>query len=422
MTATEQLCQPDENWVAVPRSPDQVKLTKEQFTDAICLWCKTRNADEVLSREEIGRMQKFDRVDAQRKSLIINLSNFYRDHPRADVAPGVLTLVTFLSDNEKGACQMSQAQMAAVLHRTRTTIAEAVSRLKTSGLMASVNGKAMSFPAIPRAVAASYNHMIWATDALKIAATCPVEPTGSDLSRRADSNKPPVPSKQQVQSDTCRVEAPEPVGSTGHNFTNRTSQEDSLGARPRECGASDIGIGRAAAALAAGMAAAVLPAAAAPSEPPAQVVSVAHECWQTAKAQMDAATNPMERRAQFQVWQTATGQIDVAGEFRQELIREFPQVDLKAGLAACAPNVKTQHGAFTAMQVVLRQFGYMRQDAINRQASAAARAAASANPPPRKTWDDEKRDREDAWFVQNAAERAARKAAARAAREAEERQ
>lgn len=261
-----------------------VPAVREDYTNAIQLWCQTRDTAEALTREEIGAMQKFDRVDAQRKSLIINLSIFYRDNPRADVAPGVLTLITFLSDNDKGACQMSQAQMALVLHRTRTTVADAVTRLKASGLMRSVNGKSLAYPTIPRAIAGSYNHLVWITDALKNAPTCLVEPTGSNLSGRADSSNIPVPLKRQVSEPTCRVEGGQPVGSTRQNFTKGNSKEEIIldSARDARSLTKALAIGIAAAAGA-------LPAAAAPIDPPAIIQPAKLSLQDMTDRMMDAA-------------------------------------------------------------------------------------------------------------------------------------
>jgi uncharacterized protein YdaU (DUF1376 family) len=124
------------------------------------------------------------------------------------------------------------------------------------------------------------------------------------------------------------------------------------------------------AAMVAGMIAAApmagLPAAA--SEPPAPPAHVQAElqpasCWLTAKAKMAAGMSYDERRAQFQVWKTGTGLVEVAGEFKTELERMFPLVDLNCGLAAACPNVFPDQGAMRAMQAVRRQFGFMQADA-----------------------------------------------------------
>ena len=93
----------------------------------------------------------------------------------------------------------------------------------------------------------------------------------------------------------------------------------------------------------------------------------------TGKAKMDAAMNPYERRAQFQVWVSPMGVIEVAGEFREELAREYPLVDLKCGLATASTNVNPAHGAITAMKTIRRQFGFSQQDAENKEKREKAR-------------------------------------------------
>ncbi len=140
-------------------------------------------------------------------------------------------------------------------------------------------------------------------------------------------------------------------------------------------------LGRVAAAIATGIATgiatAALPAAAAPIDPPAQIRMDVAECWQTPKARMEAEMNSHHRIAQTQIWQTPTGLVEVAGDFREELLREYPLVDLKCGLSAAAPNVRISHGAITSMQEVRRKFAHMQQDAMARQKSFLAQKQAS---------------------------------------------
>jgi hypothetical protein len=132
-------------------------------------------------------------------------------------------------------------------------------------------------------------------------------------------------------------------------------------------------LGKAVAAIATGLAATALPAAATPVTPPSHVSQSPHECWLNGKAQMEAAMSPYERRAQFQVWVTPMGVIEVAGEFREELLREYPLVDLKCGLATASTNVNPGHGAINAMKAIRRQFGFSQQDAEVKEKREKAR-------------------------------------------------
>jgi hypothetical protein len=144
-------------------------------------------------------------------------------------------------------------------------------------------------------------------------------------------------------------------------------------------------LGKLAVSIAAGFTVATPAAAAAgpPAMPPAeQVQQASAECWQTPRAQQAAALDGYERRAQRQVWITPTGMVEVAGDFKTELAETFPLVDLASGLAASGPNIKRDRSALDAMTAVRRQFGYMQQDALRKQAAAKARQAPE---PPKKS-------------------------------------
>jgi hypothetical protein len=192
-------------------------LTCEDVTEAMSIWTKTRSVADALSRKEIGALRSFDRLDVLKKSLILGLSLYYENNPNADAAPGVLALVTLMSDNEHGVCTMGHVAMGEVLHRTRTTIASAVGRLKDGVLIDSENGKSGSNPVIPPVLAAQYNHVVWLINALRPvglsqqvgASTCRAKPTG-DLSGQANRSEKPVGLSQQVGG--------EPVGLSQHNL------------------------------------------------------------------------------------------------------------------------------------------------------------------------------------------------------------
>ena len=339
-------------------------VAKAEYVEAIGAWIEDRA--DCLSRVEIGAMDAFDRIDAQRKSLILNLAHYYRKHPRSDVAPGVAAVITLMSDNDKGAATISQQRMADLFGRSRAAIAEAQARLRDDGIIVTSRGRtAGSHPVIPRAVTKTYNHMAWMLDAVcapEARVNCQARPDNYKLSSPARQFSKLSGAAGHIQDGNCQVDASKNVQPGRHNFTIDNSIP--LNARARE-----DRIGKAAAAIAAGMAAAAasLPAAAAPVEPPAHVMPAPIECWSTQKARMEAGTNINEKRAQDQIWKTPTGLLEVSGGFKEELVREFPDVDLKCGLATAAPNVATEHGALRCMQSVRRQFGYMQQDALRRK-------------------------------------------------------
>jgi hypothetical protein len=149
-------------------------ISREEFEDAITTWAqarreaeKVKDVPDVLSRDDIGCLAGINRLDVLRKGLLLNLSEYYAANTRADVAPGVLAVITILSDNDRGMCTFGQVAIGKLLCRSRTAIADAVGRLKAAKLVDSTNGRADAYPVLPRLVAAHYNHTIWLAEALK---------------------------------------------------------------------------------------------------------------------------------------------------------------------------------------------------------------------------------------------------------------
>jgi hypothetical protein len=140
---------------------------KVEYQDAIRMWCVNRNLSDALQPEEIAALPRHDRIDAQCKSIIINLCHYYRQHPRADVAPGVAVIIALLSDNEKGLATISQPTLATFFGRSRSAIGDAQKRLKDASIIGMTRGRfAGSYPIIPRDVTRHYNHKVWLIEAL----------------------------------------------------------------------------------------------------------------------------------------------------------------------------------------------------------------------------------------------------------------
>jgi hypothetical protein len=339
--------------------------SREETEEAVRLWRRTRATAEVLSREEVGAMDWKRRMDAQRKALILALVEYYRNHERADVAPGVLAIITILSDNDRGCATISQPTLARMLGRSESSIRDAQKRLKDDGLIIMGRGRfAGTSPVIPRFVADHYNHVAWMVGAL------------------SEADKPLNLPAPQADCQSGRLPGGlnnTAYGSGGMKLLNPPDEDVSIrrgGARQvlstnseEEDSPRGASVARIAVAIAAGAVAMATPLAAEP-HPTEQVAESTAECWQTPKAQMAAAMSAAEARAQKQIWVTATGLVEAAGEFRAELEREYPLVDLKCGLAASAPNVKPDRGVIDCMQAVRRQFGFMQQDAKRREAKA----------------------------------------------------
>lgn len=231
---------------------------RDEYTQAIQLWCETRDLAETLSREEIGAMQRVDRIDAQRKSIILGLAHYCRTHQRADIAPALLAVLTFLSDNDEGCARISQDMLAKLFGRSRTAVAQAQGRLKEAKLISTTRGRyASSYPVIPRAVTHGYNHIVWTVNAVATAEdsiNCKGPANNSQLVRRplqlTQSTRPP----SQLEAVNCKDKGHSIVKAAFTGIHNKNSTV----------------VDRAARVVASGIATALgsLPAAAEPPQPP----------------------------------------------------------------------------------------------------------------------------------------------------------
>lgn len=342
-------------------SPD-----RDEYVEAIQIWCKTRDTADVLSREEIGQMRAFDRVDVQRKAMIIGMAHYLRKHPRSDVAMGVYLVLTLMSDNERGCASVSQPTLARLFDRSVSSIADAQRRLKDDGLIIMGRGRyAGTYPVIPRVVTQQYNHLTWLLGALSEAdkpVKLPAGPVDCQSSGQTGGLKSNIRPDAMIENFNHPVE------------DNSIIRPDPIQLHYR----NSLKIGDAAKIAAAGVAVAMnaLPAAASPP-PIEQVHEAPAECWQTPQLQQMAALDVREMRAQKQVWMTASGMLHVAGDFKDELTKTFPLVDLTSGLAASSQNCKQNmhRGALYVMPGIIRQFGFMQQDAQRFEKRVAARQA-----------------------------------------------
>lgn len=260
---------------------------REDYDQAIQLWFQTRDVAETLSREEIGAMQGFARVDAQRKAIIIHLANYYREHDRADVAPGVLVVQTLLSDNEKGGSTISQPTLAKLFGRSISSIGEAQKRLRDGGAIVTGRGRyAITHPVIPRAVTKSYNHLTWLVSAVceqeKVvnlpAPQVDCQSTGQTLGLDQSTGQASGLECFNQPVDGISINRPDAV--LLHLETSTTLKRTRVAA---------LGI-----ATALGTA---LPAAAAPAAPPAVVQPVRLSLAEMADRMMDAAGNAIANPA-----------------------------------------------------------------------------------------------------------------------------
>ncbi len=102
---------------------------KAFFLEAIHLWVQQRKIDERMVRDDIKKLDSIGKIHAYRQSLLDNLAFYYAENKNADVAPGVLTLVTFFSDNTDCCCSLSVERIAKFLSRSPRRISDAIRRL-----------------------------------------------------------------------------------------------------------------------------------------------------------------------------------------------------------------------------------------------------------------------------------------------------
>lgn len=102
---------------------------KVVFMSEISRWVEVRRDIERLTREQLGALDGIGRLQAQRQSLLDNMAHYFRVHPGADSALGVLMLATVFSDNNDGCCTLSNDRMARFLSRSPRRITAAIAAL-----------------------------------------------------------------------------------------------------------------------------------------------------------------------------------------------------------------------------------------------------------------------------------------------------
>jgi len=144
---------------------------RDEFCKAIVLYVGNRRLDEALTREELGQLEGLQRVLALRNGLIANCVRHCRQNAGADVTIAVLTLITFMADNNDGICRLSVARMAQVFGRSERTIYRCLRDLEGGGLIGVVrNGQKglpnWYWPTVPAGLAEVGASIVWFVDAL----------------------------------------------------------------------------------------------------------------------------------------------------------------------------------------------------------------------------------------------------------------
>jgi len=198
---------------------------KAFWTEAINAWTaaarETRNALS-MTRHELAKLDSLGRLIMQRQALIENLGRYCRERPQADVAPALLALIIFLSDNPEGCCTLSLRRMSEMFAREERRIREALRRLAEAGVVHSEERPgttARYWPVVHKDFGDFKAMPIWFVDAHSPASA----PRGRPGKPRTE------PSSQFAKTPDGVDKNPSPEPSP--NTTNDATEEKRVGAR-----------------------------------------------------------------------------------------------------------------------------------------------------------------------------------------------
>ena len=109
---------------------------RDYFAAEITRFAKAkRDAAEAMTRDQFSAMDSLSKLVALKQGLLDNIARLYANNPDLGVDPGIITLITVLSDNHRGVCNLSIPRIAAFLSRSVPTIHRAMARLLDQGLV-----------------------------------------------------------------------------------------------------------------------------------------------------------------------------------------------------------------------------------------------------------------------------------------------
>ena len=146
-----------------------VQERREQINQQITLWIGNRRLDAALAAEELGQYSGMQKALLLRNGLLVGAVRHCRINPRADTRMSILTLITFLSDNNDGICRLSVTRMCEIFARSRESIVSSISSLERDGQIGVNRSGGMPncyWPLIPAALAELSANPVWFVDAL----------------------------------------------------------------------------------------------------------------------------------------------------------------------------------------------------------------------------------------------------------------
>ncbi len=94
-----------------------------------------RRIEDGMSRAEFLLLDSIGKLFAMKQALLDNTARLYAIDKSLDVGPALLLLVTVLSDNNRGYCDLAVARMAAFLSRSPRTIHRSLQELRDAGMI-----------------------------------------------------------------------------------------------------------------------------------------------------------------------------------------------------------------------------------------------------------------------------------------------
>ena len=233
---------------------------KAQLVEELTKWAaaaKEARASASMAPEDLGQLNSLDRLLVTRYGLLEDQRRYLQENPQADMTLALLTLITVLSDNRNGFCNLGAKRIGQFFLRHPSRVLEAMTRLEQAGCIgveAEPGKETRSWPIVNPAVGRR-DQITWLVDAHS-RAPAPrgrprkTPPTGAvpfsekpplragGVSTDAMKNprcltqKPPLPASEKSpafsfeNANDCRRFGPNNQTASGGESTRDTTQED----------------------------------------------------------------------------------------------------------------------------------------------------------------------------------------------------
>lgn len=178
---------------------------RERFIAQIGEFVRRRNAADALSRPELGGLPSLARLQSQRQSILDNIAHYYAHNSNADVALGVVALVTFYSDNNAGCCTMSVETMARYLSRTRRAVQEAIGRCERDQIIFSEavpGATTRRWPYVYRGFGDTKDPLAWLLE-VRAPSVEPGKPGRPRRQNAPEASFAPIPGHENTPAGNC---------------------------------------------------------------------------------------------------------------------------------------------------------------------------------------------------------------------------